>query len=94
MLIIGIILFGIIVGAGAQLILGKDAAGMDWSFALIAGLGGSFMGGLLVSLLAGDGISLRPSGILGSLVGAIVITAGWQWYRRTSTGAVESSFDR
>jgi uncharacterized membrane protein YeaQ/YmgE (transglycosylase-associated protein family) len=30
---------------------------------------GSFVGGLLVSLLAGDGLSFRPSGIIGSLVG-------------------------
>lgn len=93
MLIIGIILFGILIGAGAQLILGRNAAGLDWSFAFIAGIGGSFVGGLLVSLLAGDGIALRPSGILGSLVGALVITAGWQWYRRTNTASAGSSSD-
>lgn len=75
MLIIGIILFGILVGAGAQLILGTDTARLDWTFAFIAGIGGSLVGGLLASLIAGDGVSLRPSGILGSLVGALVITA-------------------
>lgn len=93
MLIIGIILFGILIGAGAQLILGSDADGLDWTFAFISGIGGSLVGGLLVSLLVGDGTSLRPSGILGSLVGALVITAGWQWYRRTATDATESSSD-
>ncbi|MFE4499765.1 hypothetical protein ACFRFQ_07855 [Rhodococcus sp. NPDC056743] len=94
MLIIGIILFGILVGAGAQLVLGTDTARLDWTFAFIAGIGGSLVGGLLASLIAGDGLSLRPSGILGSLVGALVITAGWQWYRRSNTGAAESSSDR
>jgi uncharacterized membrane protein YeaQ/YmgE (transglycosylase-associated protein family) len=48
--------------------------------AIVAGLVGSFIGGLLISLLAGDGIDLRPSGIIGSLVGAIVVTAVWRWW--------------
>jgi uncharacterized membrane protein YeaQ/YmgE (transglycosylase-associated protein family) len=51
---------------------------------LVAGLVGSFIGGLLISLLSGDGLEFRPSGIIGSLVGALLVTAGWQWYRRRS----------
>ncbi len=78
MLILGIILFGMLVGAGAQLIVGKGSAGIDWTMAIVAGLVGSFLGGLLISLMAGDGISLRPSGILGSLGGAIIVTLIWQ----------------
>ncbi|ORI20589.1 GlsB/YeaQ/YmgE family stress response membrane protein [Rhodococcus sp. 1168] len=78
MLIIGIILFGLLIGAGAQLILGKSKTGMDWTLAFIAGIVGSFVGGLVVSLIAGDGISLRPSGIIGSLLGALLVTALWQ----------------
>ena len=81
MLILGLILFGMVVGAGAQLILGKSAKGVDWTLALVAGLVGSFIGGLLISLLSGDGLQFRPSGIIGSLVGALLVTAGWQWYR-------------
>ncbi len=46
--------------------------------AFAAGLIGSFVGGLLVSLLSGDGLALRPSGIIGSLVGAIIVTVIWQ----------------
>jgi uncharacterized membrane protein YeaQ/YmgE (transglycosylase-associated protein family) len=84
MLILGLILFGILIGAGAQLILGKSAKGIDWTLAFVAGLAGSFLGGLLISLLSGDGLRLRPSGIIGSLVGALLVTAGWQWYRRRS----------
>ena len=87
MLILGLILFGIVVGAGAQLILGKSAKGVDWTLALVAGLVGSFIGGLLISLLAGDGLQFRPSGIIGSLVGALLVTAGWQWYRRRGKAA-------
>jgi uncharacterized membrane protein YeaQ/YmgE (transglycosylase-associated protein family) len=42
--------------------------------AIIAGIAGSFVGGLLASLIAGDGLALKPSGVIGSLIGAIIIT--------------------
>jgi uncharacterized membrane protein YeaQ/YmgE (transglycosylase-associated protein family) len=79
-LILGIILFGLLVGAAAQLVLGKGRAGIDWGLALVAGLIGSFVGGLLFSLLAGDGLELRPSGLIGSFVGAVIVTLVWRWY--------------
>ncbi len=80
MLILAIILFGMVIGAGAQLILGRKNSSIDWTMAFVAGLAGSFVGGLLISLLSGDGLDLRPSGIVGSLVGAIVVTAAWRWW--------------
>lgn len=80
MLILAIILFGMLVGAGAQLILGRSHGSIDWTMAIVAGLVGSFIGGLLISLLSGDGLDLGPSGIIGSLVGALVVTAGWRWW--------------
>ena len=87
MLIIAIILFGMVTGAAAQLLLGKSTRGIDWSLAFCAGLIGSFVGGLLISLLAGDGLDLRPSGLIGSIVGAVIVTAGWLWFKRRSTTA-------
>jgi len=81
MLILAIILFGMLVGAAAQLILGKERGAIDWAMAFTAGVAGSFIGGLLISLLAGDGLHLRPSGIIGSLVGALIVTAAWRWMR-------------
>ncbi|GCE44391.1 GlsB/YeaQ/YmgE family stress response membrane protein [Rhodococcus sp. USK10] len=88
MLIIGMILFGVLVGAAAQLILGRSKSGIDWTLAFVAGIGGSFAGGLLISLLAGDGLDLRPSGIIGSLAGAIIVTAVWLWWKaRAAAGA-------
>jgi len=82
MLLIGMILFGMIVGAGAQMVLGTARGRVDWTMAFVAGLVGSFVGGLALSLLAGDGLELEPSGILGSLAGAVVVTAAWQWWSR------------
>ncbi|WP_370616190.1 GlsB/YeaQ/YmgE family stress response membrane protein [Mumia sp. Pv 4-285] len=84
MLIIAIILFGMLIGAAAQFILGKGASGIDWPMAFGAGIIGSFVGGLLASLLAGDGLDLRPSGIIGSLVGALIVTLAWQWWKGRS----------
>ena len=77
-LILGIIAFGMGVGALAQLVLGRRGSGIDWGMALGAGLIGSFVGGLLVSLLAGDGLALKPSGLIGSFVGAVIVLAVWR----------------
>ncbi len=79
MLILSIILFGMIIGAAAQAILpGRRNSRTDWTMAFGAGIIGSFVGGLLISLIAGDGLSIRPSGIIGSLVGAIIVTVVWR----------------
>lgn len=77
MLILGIIVAGMVIGWLAQLVLGRQGREVDWTMALVAGIGGSFVGGLLASLLAGDGLALRPSGLIGSLVGALIVNAVW-----------------
>ena len=87
MLILGIIGFGMLVGALAQLLLGRNGKGFDWGMAIIAGIAGSFVGGLLASLLAGDGLALRASGLIGSFVGAVVITAIWKSIARRNASA-------
>ena len=46
---------------------------------------GSFLGGLLVSLFAGDGIAIRPTGLIGSILGAIIVLAIWGGVRGRST---------
>lgn len=81
MLIIGILLFGMLVGAAAQLLLGTRGHDINWTTAIVAGLLGSFVGGLLVSLLAGDGLALRPSGIIGSIGGAILVIVAWDYWQ-------------
>ena len=78
MLILAILGFGALVGALAQFILGREGRGVDWGMAIVAGIAGSFVGGLLASLIAGDGLDLRPSVIIGSLIGAIIITVIWR----------------
>jgi uncharacterized membrane protein YeaQ/YmgE (transglycosylase-associated protein family) len=82
MLILAILGFGMGIGWLAQLVLGGGGRQTDWAMALVAGLVGSFVGGLLASLIAGDGLSLQPSGVIGSFLGALIITAIWQAQRR------------
>lgn len=87
MLILFIIVWGMICGWLAQLILGRTD-GMrrtNWTEAIVAGLVGSFVGGLLISLLSGDGLELTPSGLIGSVLGAIIVLAIWQAIRGRST---------
>src|SRR6201995_3555686 len=92
MLVLAIILFGMLIGAAAQLILGRRRGRIDWTMAIVAGLVGSFIGGLLISLLSGDGVRLRPSGIIGSLCGALIVTSIWLWmnHRKARQGKPHS----
>ena len=77
MLILAILGIGLGAGWLAQIILGRGTK-IDGR-TLAAGLIGSFVGGLLASLVAGDGLAIRPSGFLGSVVGAVVVLALWGW---------------
>ena len=83
MLILAILVFGLFVGWLAQLMLGMGTRPNGQS--LIAGLAGSFVGGLLASLIAGDGLELQPSGLIGSLVGAVIVLLVWNYFQERST---------
>ena len=78
MLILALIVLGMGIGWIAQLIMGRGTTQIDWTMALVAGTLGSFIGGLIASLLAGDGLAIKPSGLIGSLIGALIVTAVWQ----------------
>jgi uncharacterized membrane protein YeaQ/YmgE (transglycosylase-associated protein family) len=91
-LILGIIVFGFACGLIAQLILGRG--GRPTAEALVAGLVGSFVGGLLISLLAGDGLALKPSGFIGSIVGAIIVLAIWYAVRKPTSPAAKGKTNR
>ena len=78
MLLLAIVVLGVFAGWLANLLLGGGMVPDDWVQLFLAGVIGSFVGGLLASLLAGDGITLRPSGIIGSVIGAVLVLAVWQ----------------
>ena len=82
MLILTIIVIGMAAGWVAQLILGRST---NWGEALMAGLVGSFIGGFLVNLVTGGGLAMRPTGLIGSVIGAVIVLAIWGAIRRPST---------
>jgi uncharacterized membrane protein YeaQ/YmgE (transglycosylase-associated protein family) len=85
-LILAIILIAMVTGWIAQMILGRTTPGKNnWAEAMIAGFAGTFVGGLLVSLIAGDGFDLKPSGIIGSVLGAVIVLAVWGAIRGRQT---------
>ncbi len=83
MLILGIILFGVVAGWVARTILGRSD--LSWGRTILYGLIGSFVGGLVLSLIFGDGLALRPSGIIGSILGAMLVILGDQIIRGRRT---------
>jgi uncharacterized membrane protein YeaQ/YmgE (transglycosylase-associated protein family) len=85
MLIFALIGIAVIAGFIAQLILGRNRRRTNWGEAFMAGFIGSFVGGLLVSLIAGDGLRLRPTGLIGSIAGAVIVLLIWGGVRGRST---------
>ena len=79
-LILALILIGMVAGFVAERVVYPEWK-IDWTEAFIVGIAGSFLGGLAASLIAGDGFALRASGIIGSIIGAIVLLAILKWVR-------------
>ena len=77
MILLFILVWGMFAGWLAHLLLARNEP-INWAELLVVGLAGSFAGGLLISLLSGDGLALRPSGIIGSVVGAVLLLAAWR----------------
>ena len=73
--ILGLILIGLIAGLLARAIIpGKQSMGI--LLTIVLGIVGSFVGGFLGFLLFGadpNGGFLQPSGIIGSILGAIIV---------------------
>ena len=80
MILLFILVWGMFAGWIAHLLLARNQP-INWAELLVVGLAGSFVGGLLVSLLSGDGLALRPSGIIWSIIGAVILLAAWQAIR-------------
>jgi uncharacterized membrane protein YeaQ/YmgE (transglycosylase-associated protein family) len=77
MILFAILGLGMLAGWVAGFVTGMNDR-IDWGTRIIAGLSGSFVGGLVLNLLFGNGLDLHPSGIIGSIIGAIIVLAVWQ----------------
>jgi uncharacterized membrane protein YeaQ/YmgE (transglycosylase-associated protein family) len=85
MILLFVLVWGMFAGWIAHLLIARRRP-INWAELLVVGLAGSFVGGLLISLVSGDGLALRPSGIIGSILGAVLLLAAWQAIRRPSRG--------
>jgi uncharacterized membrane protein YeaQ/YmgE (transglycosylase-associated protein family) len=74
--IIWMIVVGLIAGLLARAIMpGSDP--MGWIATIVLGVVGSFVGGFLASMLLGrntsSGSAFEPTGIIGSVIGALIV---------------------
>lgn len=70
--LIGWIIFGLIIGGLARLLMpGSDPLGCLGT--ILLGVGGSLLGGFLANLLLGRGEEFQPASFLGSLLGALLL---------------------
>ena len=79
MILLAILLWGMLSGWLANMILGGSSRPDDWGPLLVAGLSGSFVGGMALNLLTGEGFALAPSGLIGTVLGAVIVLAGWNF---------------
>jgi uncharacterized membrane protein YeaQ/YmgE (transglycosylase-associated protein family) len=77
-----LLVFGMAVGWVAQLVVNGFDTRINWPQALITGIAGSFVGGIIASLIFDGELKLRPSGIIGSIIGAILLVLIVNWVRR------------
>ncbi len=89
-LIISLLIIGLIAGALARLIIpGKQDISIPMT--IVIGIIGSFVGGFIGYLLfhkdAQDGF-FQPSGIIGSVIGAVIVL--WAWLKVGGRSSVRS----
>jgi uncharacterized membrane protein YeaQ/YmgE (transglycosylase-associated protein family) len=51
---------------------------MGWLGTMILGIVGSFVGGTLAALVFGGTLDLSASGLIGSIIGAIIVLLIWR----------------
>jgi uncharacterized membrane protein YeaQ/YmgE (transglycosylase-associated protein family) len=80
MIVLAFVVIALVAGYIANFVVGKGKGFLPWEM-FVAGIIGSFVGGTLLGFIAGDGFDIALSGLIGSVVGAIVVLAVWGWLR-------------
>jgi uncharacterized membrane protein YeaQ/YmgE (transglycosylase-associated protein family) len=78
--ILALVVIPLAAGFIANFFVGKGHGFEPWEL-FVAGIIGSFVGGLLGNLLTGNGLELSITGLIGSTIGAIIVLAVWGWLR-------------
>lgn len=83
--LIGLFIIGLLAGAIARfLVPGRDPLGFLGTALL--GIVGSFVGGVLWNLLTGEGFTFTTSGLIGSIIGAVIALLVYRRVVGTSGG--------
>jgi uncharacterized membrane protein YeaQ/YmgE (transglycosylase-associated protein family) len=72
LIVLAFIVIALVAGFVANWLVGRGRNFETWEL-LVAGFVGSFVGGLIFNLLAGQGFEIHWTGLLGSTLGAIVV---------------------
>ena len=85
--LIAFLIIGLIAGFIARaLVPGPDP--MGWLGTMILGIIGSFVGGTLGALFFGGTLDINASGLVGSIIGAIIVLLVWRYMGGKRTVAV------
>ena len=79
-LILALVVIPLVAGTVANYFVGKGKGFEPWEL-FVAGIIGSFVGGLIFNLVSGNGLEIHITGLVGSTIGAIVVLAVWGWFR-------------
>ncbi len=71
--IMGFIVLGMVAGWVASLLVRGEKHPRDWGLLFIVGVGGALIGGIIVNLLAGNGLQFKPAGFIGSIAVACLL---------------------
>jgi uncharacterized membrane protein YeaQ/YmgE (transglycosylase-associated protein family) len=84
---IWMLVVGLVAGLIARAIMpGKDT--MGWVMTIVLGIVGSFVGGFLINAVMHNdtaGSDFQPTGLIGSVIGAVVVLGIWHLVRRGRT---------
>ena len=74
MIILAFVVIALVAGYIANYLVGKGRHFEQWEM-FVAGIVGSFVGGLIFNLIAGNGFDISVTGLIGSTLGAIIVLA-------------------
>jgi uncharacterized membrane protein YeaQ/YmgE (transglycosylase-associated protein family) len=83
--LIWMLVVGLVAGLIARAIMpGKDS--MGWVMTIVLGIVGSFVGGFLINAVMHNDATgtsdFQPTGLIGSVIGALVVLGIWHLVRR------------
>lgn len=80
LLVLGFVVIALVAGYVANYLVGKGKGFEQWEL-FVAGIIGSFVGGTLLNLVFEGDLDIGISGLIGSIIGAIIVLAVWGWLR-------------